>query len=378
MRLYTTAHMRSTILFLLLLGFSAVIALAQVRKTLDIYVVDVEGGNAVLFVTPSGESMLIDSGNGGAAAVRDAERIFAASKDAGLTQIDHLITTHYHGDHIGGLAELATRIPIKEFIDHGPNTQPNAATDAFLQGGYRDLYTKTKHTVAKPGDKIAMAGVDWRVVTSATEVIKTPLQGKAAPNPYCAGFTPQTGVNLTEDDQSLGSFITFGKFRTIHLGDLTLNRQFELMCPTNRLGTVDLLIAGRHGNVNAEFLAHALRPRVVVTNNGTRKGAQPDAMKIFFTSPRVEDVWQIHFSQLSGQENTVPGMFIANLIDQPQQSMPVAPLPAPPQGQQAPPAPEHNGKAFYVKISAQPDGVFTVTNMRNGFSKKYGSATSGF
>src|SRR5437773_5228875 len=162
--------MRSTILFLFLLGFCAAIAVAQVRKTLDIYVVDVEGGNAVLFVTPSGESVLIDSGNGGAAAVRDADRILAAARDAGLTQIDHLITTHYHGDHIGGLAELAARIPIKEFIDHGPNTQPNPNMDGFLQGGYRELYSKTKHTVAKPGDKIPVADVDWRVVTSAAEV----------------------------------------------------------------------------------------------------------------------------------------------------------------------------------------------------------------
>jgi competence protein ComEC len=369
--------MPKSVWLLPILLFSATIAVAQSRKTLDIYVVDVEGGNAVLFVTPSGESMLIDSGNGGAAAMRDAERIVAAAKDAGVTAIDHLIITHYHGDHIGGLAELASRIPIKEFIDHGPNTQPNPAVDTFLQGGYRELYTKTKHTVAKPGDKIPIAGVDWRIVSAATQTLKTPLQGKATPNPYCANFTPQAGVNLTEDDQSVGSFITFGKFHTIHLGDLTLNRQFELMCPMNRLGTVDLLIAARHGNVNGEFLAHALRPRAIVTNNGTRKGAQPEAMKIFFTSPGVEDVWQIHFSQLSGQENTVPGMFIANLIDQPQQAMPVAPLPAPPPplpGQQAPPAPEHNGKAYYVKISAQPDGVFTVTNMRNGFSKTYGGA----
>ncbi len=281
--------MRKTGLLSVLLSLSATMAVAQTRKTLDMYVVDVEGGNAVLFVTPSGESMLVDSGNGGAGAVRDAERIVAAAKDAGVTAIDHLLTTHYHGDHIGGLAELAARIPIKEFIDHGPNTQPNPAIDSFLQGGYRELTSKAKHTVAKPGDKIPIAGVDWRIVTSAMQVLKTPLQGKAIPNPYCANFTPQQGVNLTEDDQSLGSFITFGKFRTIHLGDLTLNRQFELMCPTNRLGTVDLLIAGRHGNVNAEFLAHALRPRVVVTNNGTRKGAQPDAMKIFFTSPRVEE-----------------------------------------------------------------------------------------
>src|SRR5436190_22190277 len=106
--------MRSRMLFLLVLGLSAAAAVAQVRKTLDIYVIDVEGGNAVLFVTPSGESMLIDSGNAGAGAVRDAERILAAAKDAGVTSIDHLITTHYHGDHIGGLAELSARISIKE------------------------------------------------------------------------------------------------------------------------------------------------------------------------------------------------------------------------------------------------------------------------
>src|SRR5213593_4607058 len=308
--------MKKRALFLVLFLLCATIAVAQTRKTLDIYVVDVEGGNAVLFVTPSGESMLVDSGNGGAGAVRDAERIAAAAKHAGVTAIDPLITTHYHGDHIGGLAELTARISIKEFIDHGPNTQPNPAIDPFLQGGYRDLTSKAKHTVAKPGDKIPIAGVDWRIVTSAMQVLKTPLQGKAIPNPYCANLTPQQGVNLTEDDQSLGSFITFGKFRTLHLGDLTLNRQFELMCPNNRLGTVDLQIAARHGNVNAEFLTHALQPRVIITNNGTRKGGQPEAMKIFFSSPRLEDLWQIHFSLLSGQEYAVPGMFIANTYDE--------------------------------------------------------------
>jgi len=356
------------------LVLSATLVLAQRGSpgaTLDIYVVDVEGGNAVLFVSPSGESMLIDSGNAGAGAVRDAERILAAAKDARLTKIDHLITTHFHGDHIGGLAELAARIPIMEFIDHGPNTQPNATTDAFLQGGYRDLYMKTKHTVAKPGDKVAIAGLDWRVVTSAAQVVQTPLLGKATPNSYCSNFTPQTGVNLTEDDQSVGSVITFGKFRTIHLGDLTLNRQFDLMCPANRIGTVDLLLAARHGNVNAEFLVNAINPRAIITNNGTRKGAQPDAMKIFFSAPRVEDVWQIHFSQLAGQEYTVPGMFIANTFDQPLESMPLTPCAAPPQGQQAPPAPVHDGRAYYIKVSAKQDGTFTVTNTRNGFSKTY-------
>src|ERR1700743_89769 len=97
-------------------------AIAQQRNTLDIYVTDVEGGNGTLFVTPSGESVLIDTGNANGA-VRDAGRIMDAVKDAKLTQIDHLILTHYHGDHFGGMEEVAKQIPIKEFIDHGPNVQ---------------------------------------------------------------------------------------------------------------------------------------------------------------------------------------------------------------------------------------------------------------
>ena len=109
-------------------------AMAQTRTTLDIYVVDVEGGNATLFVAPSGESVLIDTGNFAPdAAKRDAERIMAAARDARLTQIDHLITTHWHGDHFGAMAELASRIPIHDFIDHGANVQPAAAADDFLQ-----------------------------------------------------------------------------------------------------------------------------------------------------------------------------------------------------------------------------------------------------
>ena len=146
--------MRRTFCFLVVV-LIATVALAQNRgKALDIYVVDVEGGNATLFVTPSGENLLIDTGNGGAGAVRDAERIAAAVKDAGLKQIDHLVTTHWHGDHFGGMTEFAARVPIRHFIDHGPNVQANPNVDAFLQKDYAALYSKAKHTVAKPGDRI--------------------------------------------------------------------------------------------------------------------------------------------------------------------------------------------------------------------------------
>ena len=352
----------------------AVLTVAQTRtaRTLDIYLVDVEGGNATLFVAPSGDSLLIDTGNGGAAATRDADRIMAAVKDAGLRQIDHLITTHWHGDHYGGMAEIAGRIPILEFIDHGGNVQPAAPADEFLQNVYPSLYAKAKHRVVKPGDRIPMGGLEWHIVESAGEPIKSSVPGAGKPNPYCASFKPQD-VDRSENAQSVGSHVTFGKFRVLHMGDLTVNKEFDLMCPTNRLGSVDLFVVSHHGQAisNSEVLVHAIQPRVAILNNGTRKGAQPDAMRIIHSAPRLEGLWQLHFSQLSGQEYTVPGMFIANMVDDQPAAMPIAAIVAPPPGPGATPAPVHNGTAHVIKVSAQQDGTFTVTNTRNGFSKTY-------
>ncbi|HTC86823.1 MAG TPA: MBL fold metallo-hydrolase [Bryobacteraceae bacterium] len=354
-------------------AFASAISGAQTRTpgTLNIYVIDVEGGNATLFVAPSHESLLIDTGNAGAAATRDAGRIVEAIEDAGLQRIDHLITTHWHGDHFGGMAELASKVPIREFIDHGPNVQPGEAADTFLQNTYPQLYAKGRHTVVKAGDGISMADLDVRVVTSAGETIKTPLPGAGMPNPYCASFKP--GENNAEDPQSVGVYIAFGRFRTVHLGDLTKNKEFELMCPTNRIGIVDVLLGLHHGQAssNSEVLVYALHPRVAIMNNGTRKGGDPEVMKTVHSSPGLEDLWQLHFSLLSGQEYTVPGMFIANTIDDQQGAMPIAPVAAPPPGPGAPPPPVHNGKAYWIKLSAQQDGSFTVTNARNGFRKTY-------
>jgi competence protein ComEC len=347
-------------------------AAAQTRTTLDIYMVDVEGGNATLLVAPSGESLLIDTGNVTPdAAIRDAERILAATQDARLTQIDHLIVTHWHGDHFGGLAELAKRIPIRHFIDHGANVQPAPAADDFLAKVYPQLYANAKHTVAKPGDRIAIAGLDVRVVTSAGEHIKAALPGAGAPNPYCASFKP--GENNAEDPMSVGVYIRFGRFRTAHLGDLTKNKEFELMCPNTRIGALDLFLGLHHGvnSSSSEVMIHATHPRVVIINNGTRKGGQPDVMRVLHTSPGLEDLWQMHFSQLSGQEYTVPSIFIANMTDDPLAAMPMAPISAPPPGADAPPPPAHNGPAYWIKVSAQTDGTFTVTNTRNGFAKTY-------
>jgi competence protein ComEC len=372
--------MRTTIACLLAVGCFAAPALAQTRaaaaKPLQIFVIDVEGGNATLFVAPSGESLLIDTGNAGAiAAPRDAGRIMEAAKVAGLMQIDHLIITHWHGDHFGGLAELAKQIPIKHYYDHGPNVQPGQAADDFLKGVYPGLIASAQHTVLKAGDRIPLGGVEVRVVTAAGQPNKTPLKGAGAPNPYCASFVK--GDNNAEDPMSVGVYVTYGKFRTAHFGDITKNIEFDMMCPNNRLGTVDLLLGLHHGqsSSNSPVLVHALRPRVAIMNDGTRKGGEPETMKTVFSSPGLEDLWQMHFSLLTGQEYTVPGAFIANQVDQQGDAMPIATWTPPLPGQQAPPAPVHNGTSHYFLVTAQPDGTFTVTNTRNNFTKTYRPGT---
>jgi competence protein ComEC len=373
------------------LALSAALLVAQspTAKTLRIYVMDVEGGNAQLWVTPSGESVIIDTGNGYSAdnrgksdaATRDADRIMAAVKDAGVKQIDHLITTHFHGDHFGALIELAGRIPVRHFIDHGPIVQHSPQSDAFY-AQYTELAGKAKHTVPRAGDKLPVAGLDWRVVNVHGQAIKTPIAGApraGAPNPDCSTFVkhdanPVLGAanyGNTEDEQVVASHVTFGKFRVLYLGDFDWNQEPQLVCPNNLLGTVDLFIVSRHGqpSSNSQALVHAIQPRVAIMNNGLRKGGQPSVMKILFTSPRLEGLWQIHAATLGGQENTMPGLFIANLDET---TIPVAAVVLPPPGTPPPaPAPVHNGPAGYFKVSAQEDGTFTVTNSRNGFSKTY-------
>jgi competence protein ComEC len=369
-----TARLAAAIVIALSLS-PALLLVAQSgpAKSLAIYLIDVEGGNATLFVSPSGESLLIDAGNPSNG--RDADRIAAAAKDAGVSQIDHLIVTHFHVDHVGGVGELNARLPIRHFIDHGPSVETNASAPEASQKQYGELAERGRHTVVKPGDRIPVAGLDVQVLTSAGRVIQKALPGAGRPNPFCASWKPMD-ADKTENAQSVGSLVTFGKFRALHLGDLTWNTEHDLMCPNDRIGKVDLFVVSHHGQPisNSEVLVHAVQPRVMILNNGLRKGGQPPAMKILHTSPGLEDLWQLHVSMLSGQEYTVPGMFIANLDEQ--GSIPIAPSPAPQRGgPPAPPAPVHDGPANWIKVTAQADGTFTASNSRNGFSKTYRAAS---
>jgi competence protein ComEC len=367
--------MRLVVASLLAAAF-AFSAAAQTKsaKTLEIYFVDTEGGLAALYVSPAGESLLTDTGNPGG---RDTDRILEAINSAGVKQIDHLILTHYHGDHIGGLEELSKRIPIKHFIDHGPSIEPREKIAAFWPM-YDHLLAKAEHTVAKPGDTIPFAGVNVTVVTSAGKVLKTPIAGAPGagkPNAACADFKPRDESKVDPDNhQSVGIVLSFGKFRTINLGDFTYNREHELMCPNNPIGTVDLYMTSHHGidQSGSPALVHGLHPRVAVMTNSARKGGAVPTMQTLHTSAGLEDIWQLHWAYAAGLELNSPSLFIANVEDTATLSNALI-NPPPTFGQPGgrPPSAAHNGPAFLIKVSAQPDGSFTVTNTRNGFSKDY-------
>lgn len=343
---------------------STLLLIAQTAKPLQIYVVDTEAGKEALFVAPSGQTALIDTGNPGG---RDTDRLMAAIAEAGVKQIDFLISTHYHSDHIGGMQELAARIPIRHFIDHGATVEQKEPIAGF-QAAYAELFGQAQHTVVKPGDRVPIAGLDWRIVTAGGKVLKTPLSGGGKPNPICANVKPKDANPTDENSQSVGSVITFGQFRALDLGDLLWFNEHELMCPNNPIGTVDLYLVTHHGldRSGSPVVVHAVQPRVAVMQNGPRKGAEPEAMTTMRSSPGLEDIWQLHWTYKAGLEHNSPGVFIAN-IDDPATIAGVL-MSQPPQASAAAAA---HSPAYWIKITAQQDGTFTVSNSRNHFTKTY-------
>jgi beta-lactamase superfamily II metal-dependent hydrolase len=352
---------------------TAVIAglLAQGQTaTLNIYYIDTEGGQSTLFVSPAGETLLVDTGNAGD---RDLGRIVETLKTAGVKQVDHMWTTHYHGDHVGSLLALAKQIPIMHFYDHGkPHPGDRIVSAAFLTS-YEEL-SQGKRTIVKPGDKVKMNGLDITVVASANQFIRSNLSGGGKANAACNGVAKKDESAYADPDngESAGFVLNYGRFRTVDLGDLTWNGELDLMCPTNRIGAVDLYLTSHHGlaKSGSPALVHGLQPRVVVMNNGTRKGGEADAFRVLYESAGLENLWQLHWAYNTGLDNAA-ATFVANVEDNATIAGVLVPQPGAPRGGGFGGA--AHSPAYLIKVSAQQDGTFTVTNTRNSFSKTYRS-----
>ena len=319
----------------------------EARNSLQVYFVDVEGGQATLFVTPGGQSLLIDTGwtgNNG----RDADRIVAVARKAAIERIDFVLLTHFHVDHAGGITQLAARIPIGTVIDHGENREhTDAATEQTWQD-YQSFLAKgnVKRLIVKPGDVLPLQNVEAQVISSDGALIEKPLPGAGGTNTSCKD-SDQRPADQTENLRSLGTMITFGKLRILDLGDLTWDKEMELMCPSNRLGTIDIYIVSHHGwsQSNSPALLNGIAPRVAIMDNGAAKGGSPSSWDIIKKSPRLQDFWQLHFSNEGGAAHNAADSFIAN-------------LPGPDAGN-------------YLKLTARRDGSFDVFNSRTQRSKHY-------
>lgn len=311
--------------------------------TLDIYVIDTEGGKAVIYVFPGGETMLVDAGNP-RPDDRDTNRIVAAAQAIGIKQFDYIMATHYDSDHAGNIPKVDAKIPARAFVDHGvliPTAGEPDKTRFFPP--YVANIGDRKRLSVKPGDTIPLKDVKITVLTAGGEVLSKP---GAKPNNLCANTEKPTYTDTDDNAGSIGILLEYGKFRLADFADLLAAVEYQLMCPANPVGTVDLFLASHHGlrMSNSKVLVHGLSPKVSIMNNGPRKGGDPDVFDTLKSSPGFQDLWQLHFSPNAKDKNS-PENLVANM--------------------------DQNCEGKLIKVSAQSDGSFTVTNTRNNYSKTY-------
>jgi competence protein ComEC len=340
-----------------LLAASAVVlitlpfASAQVRSTtgsqgkLRIFFIDVEGGQATLFVPDGGQTLLIDTGWPGHDS-RDAKRIAAAVKMAGRSRIDYVLITHYHDDHVGGVPQLVEQVPVGTFIDHGPNRELDHGQTEKGAAEYSKTLAATgaAHIVAKVGDLLPVRGMHVLAVSADGNVLGHAAPGGGQVNPYCATSEIRP-ADQTENARSLGVLLTFGRLRVLDLGDLTWDKERTLMCPRNELGPIDIDIVSHHGfyQSSSPALVDAIAARVAVMDNGETKGGSLPTFKTLAAAPGLERLWQLHFSVEAAGANA-PATYIANPM---------------------------NIDGNQLELTAAGDGSFEVRNGRTGFVERY-------
>jgi competence protein ComEC len=318
------------------------------QSNLRIYFIDVEGGQSTLFVEPNGESLLIDTGWPGNAG-RDADRIMVAAKLARLKKIDYVLLTHYHEDHSGGVPQLIEKIPVGTFIDHGANVElkPGNPTAKVFED-YQSILAsgRYKRIIAHPGEVLPLSGMKVTAVSSDGQVLDHSLPGGGQANQNCNG--PEPKQDRGENGHSLGVLIEFGKTKILDLGDLTRDREKQLMCPVNKLGKIDILVVSHHGfNASSSpALIAAIRPKIAIINNGENKGGDPDVMDILKQSPGLETLWQLHYMPENGDPmRNTNAQYIAN--------------------------PHETDQGNYILVTVNPKGQFKVFNSGTKVSKSY-------
>ncbi len=314
---------------------------------LKVFFIDVEGGQATLFVAPTGESLLVDtgwSGHGG----RDADRIASAAHKAGLSRIDNVLITHFHEDHVGGVPQLVARIPVGTFIDHGANREVDNPQVVRDFQAYQDVLAtgKSKHIQAHPGERLPIAGFDATVLSADGNVLPTALPGAGQPNSFCKDSEIRP-TDQTENARSLGIELTFGKLKILDLGDLTWDKEMQMMCPANRIGRVDLLVVSHHGwsQSSSPALVDAVHARVAIMDNGENKGGSLPTLVTLAGASGLEAMYQLHYSKEGGPDHNRAAQYIAN--------------------------PLGTEEGHGLELTAARDGSFDVLNERTGTIDHY-------